>query len=56
MKKTNYHIHTNYCDGENSIEEMVQMAIAKGFDNIGISSHAPLMYQNDWTMPENTIF
>ena len=55
MKKTNYHIHTNYCDGENSIEEMVQMAIAKGFDNIGISSHAPLMYQNDWTMPENAL-
>ena len=55
MKKTNYHIHTNYCDGKNSIEEMVQAAISRDFDNIGISSHAPLKYQNDWTMPENAL-
>ena len=40
--KTNYHMHTTWCDGRNTPEEMVQAALARGFDEIGFSSHARL--------------
>ena len=34
------HVHSLYCDGRSSMEEMVQSAIAKGFVSMGFSSHA----------------
>ena len=40
--KANYHTHSTWCDGRNTPEEMVVAAIAKGFDEIGFSSHAML--------------
>ncbi len=36
---TNYHTHTNYCDGKNTPEEVVASAIERGFDAIGFSGH-----------------
>lgn len=38
--RSNLHTHTTYCDGRNSMEEMVQAAIALGFRSLGFSSHA----------------
>lgn len=40
--KTNYHMHTTWCDGRASAEEMVKSALACGFTEIGFSSHARL--------------
>ncbi len=37
---TNYHTHTNFCDGVNTPEEMVLYAIDKGFRTLGFSGHA----------------
>ncbi len=48
---TNYHTHSRYCDGECEIAEMIEAAIAAGLTEIGISSHAPLPFETDWTMP-----
>ncbi len=39
MKPFSYHVHTQFCDGKSSAEEMVLAAIANGFDSIGFSSH-----------------
>lgn len=36
---TNYHTHTNLCDGKNTAEEIVLCAIDKGFCAIGFSGH-----------------
>ena len=41
MKK-NFHTHTTWCDGRSTPEEMVEAALARGFDEIGFSSHARL--------------
>lgn len=46
-----YHTHNTYCDGDGSIEEMVQAAVDAGLTHVGISSHAPLPLDVDWTMP-----
>ena len=34
------HMHTTYCDGLSSAEEMIQSAINKGLAVVGISGHS----------------
>ena len=36
---SNFHTHTNMCDGDNTAEEMVLSAIDKGFSALGFSGH-----------------
>ena len=40
MKPFTYHNHTTFCDGKNTVEEMVLSAIAHGCDSIGLSEHS----------------
>ena len=47
---TNYHCHSNYCDGTGTIEEYILSAINKNIRSIGFSSHAPLPFKNKWSM------
>ena len=37
--KQNLHIHTTFCDGKNTPEEIVSEAIRQGFTSIGFSGH-----------------
>lgn len=37
--KQNLHTHTAFCDGKNTVEELVQRAIELGFDSLGFSGH-----------------
>lgn len=46
-----YHTHNTYCDGDASIEAMVEAAIGAGLTEFGVSSHAPLPFECEWTMP-----
>lgn len=39
MNRQNLHTHCTYCDGKNTLEEMVLAAIDKGFSSLGFSSH-----------------
>lgn len=39
-EKQNLHTHSLFCDGKNSLEDMVTEAINQGFTSIGFSSHA----------------
>ena len=52
MTLRNYHTHTRYCDGKDSIEEMILAAIEQGFETLGFSGHSPL-FTEDWCMTEN---
>ena len=38
--KGDFHTHSTYSDGDNTLEEMVQAALAKGFSAYGFSDHA----------------
>ena len=49
--KQNLHTHTTYCDGIDTPEEMITVAIQKGFRSIGFSEHTYMYYSPKWGMP-----
>jgi histidinol-phosphatase (PHP family) len=51
MALQNLHTHCVYCDGTGHPEEYVLQAITLGLESIGFSSHAPVPFKTDWTMP-----
>ena len=48
MIKTDYHIHTTFCDGKNSPEEMVLSAIEMGMEEMGFSVHGITFYDKSY--------
>ncbi|MBQ7715388.1 MAG: histidinol-phosphatase [Clostridia bacterium] len=50
MIKRDYHVHTTFCDGKNTAEEMVRAAIKLGMDEIGFSGHAYQPFDPDYCM------
>lgn len=55
MRLANYHTHSLWCDGKGTLGDYVEAAVAKGFEALGFSGHAPLPFLNDWTMTEKGI-
>lgn len=49
---TNYHSHSNFCDGIGSLAEYAAKATAEGMKTIGFSSHAPVPFECNWCMKE----
>lgn len=48
--KANFHTHTTYCDGKETAGQMVQAALAKGFDALGFSGHSYTAYDESYCM------
>ena len=46
------HTHSIFCDGKDTLEQMVQTAIEKGFDSIGFSGHSYMDIYADFSMDE----
>ena len=46
-----YHMHTTFCDGVQSPEQMLLAAIEAGAKTVGFSAHAPVPYTDSWHMP-----
>ena len=44
------HVHTAYCDGCGTPDEIVQAAIAKGLDVIGFSGHGHMPFDEEMCM------
>lgn len=47
---TNYHSHSSYCDGAESIEVFIRKAVEMGMHAYGISSHGPVPFDLEWTV------
>lgn len=45
-----FHNHTTYCDGKNTVEEMVQAAIDAGCKSIGLSGHSYTWFDESYCM------
>ncbi len=53
MIKSNFHTHSVYCDGCDSIESIVKRAIEKDFKYLGFSSHSYIKGDDSWTLNES---
>lgn len=49
---SNYHTHSNYCDGKATPREMVEYAVAHGFNALGFSGHSPLPFENTFSITD----
>ena len=47
---TNYHSHSHYCDGVESLRAQVGAALQQGVGVFGFSSHGPVDFLNAWSM------
>ena len=54
MITADYHVHTDYSDGRNSIDEVAAEAYASGMTAIGFSEHVYAPYDTDVCMREGT--
>jgi histidinol-phosphatase (PHP family) len=52
MPWTNYHSHTYYCDGKNPPIDYIHEALKQGMAAYGYSSHAPVPFHCEWTIPK----
>ena len=50
MHHTSYHTHNTYCDGNSSIETMVEAASERKLEGIGISSHSPVPFDTYYAL------
>ena len=50
MIRGDFHVHTTFCDGQASPEEMVQAALEKGMPAIGFSGHSHTRFDESWCM------
>ncbi|SDL43795.1 DNA polymerase (family 10) [Halarsenatibacter silvermanii] len=50
--KGDLHVHTNFSDGSQNLEEMVQGAIARGYDYLAITDHSVSLRIADGLTPE----
>lgn len=56
MILSNLHTHSTYCDGKNPPEEMIKVAVSKGFSSLGFSGHAYTPHDMSYCMtPEKTL-
>ncbi len=55
MIKADYHVHTFYCDGKNSPEEVVLSAIDKGMEVLGFSVHSYTSFDNSYCIKKEKI-
>ena len=53
IRRTDLHMHTVYCDGKNTPEEMIQSAIQRHMTCIGFSGHSYVRFDPEAGMPKN---
>jgi histidinol-phosphatase (PHP family) len=55
MPWTNFHNHSDYCDGVETLESHIQAAVNQNVKVLGFSSHAPLPFATPWAMPKDKL-
>lgn len=53
MIKANYHTHSCYCDGKETLRQYVETAVERGFTHLGFSGHAPVPFENSFAIANN---
>lgn len=54
MALRDFHIHTNFSDGQNSPEETVRGALSRGLSEMGFSDHSPTFFDLSYCMTKES--
>ena len=54
-KFADFHTHSTYCDGKNTLREMVQASYDKGLYAFGFSGHSPMDEECEWCIPSDRL-
>ena len=49
------HMHTTFCDGKNTPEEMIRAAVDKGLSAVGISGHSYTFFDTSYCMQKEEV-
>lgn len=52
MIRSDYHVHTVFCDGKNTPEEMAEAALARGMETLGFSGHSYTFFDESYCIPK----
>ena len=55
MQYFNHHTHTIYCDGKAEPEEYVKRALELNFHTLGFSGHAPVPFENSFSIKDDRL-
>lgn len=55
MIKANYHTHSTFCDGKDTIEELCLSAIEQGFSHLGYSGHSYLENADSYALNDKKV-
>lgn len=55
MIQSNFHTHTKYSDGNEEMNNYCQKAIELGFHSLGFSDHAPVKFDNSFSIHPNQL-
>jgi histidinol-phosphatase (PHP family) len=53
MNLFNLHTHSRFCDGKEEPEDYVRQAIELGYHTLGFSSHAPVPFENNFSLKDD---
>ena len=56
LKPYDFHTHSVFCDGKNTLEEMTLAAISKGFSSIGFSGHSYTSIDLDYCIKDEATY
>ena len=51
MIKTNFHVHSSFCDGKDTPEMIAHAALERGIAILGFSSHSMYPFSSGWHIP-----
>lgn len=54
MIKSSFHNHSRFDDGACDLEDYVLSALKKDFSVLGFSAHAPVLFETDWNMKQDS--
>lgn len=53
--KYNFHTHTQFCDGRDSIADITEAAVESGFLHLGFSPHSPIPFDSPCNMSKDSL-
>ena len=52
---SDFHTHSTWCDGKNTLREMVDAALEKGLYAFGFSGHSPMVSDCEWCIADEKL-